>query len=899
MRKTLLVFVVALVGLVVTAAVGIVGPVTAGVENAGGDRYTLPTLAGPVTITASTGKFSRVAQVAQPSGAPGAYDYPVGWFGMEINGVGKGGSTVLTLDVPASVGELTTAVKCAPACAPFTGASVAGSRVTLTLVDGGAGDADKKANGRILDPVAPARAKKKAACALPSGESTLREWTGSVGTTALGQHLSARESVEQFAIPAGCAPVSLTVRIEWEQFAEDLDLEVTKPTGAKEVAETGNTTTAKPFETLTIDSPAAGDYAARTYAYLAANTGFRGVATVVMPAPADTDFDGVTDATDNCAGVYNPSQANADADGSGDACDTPSPELAPNATTEVFSATGTTGTTVQVPPLGPLAAYQETGHTVDGQLEHRYTLTLSSVYDDYRELHVNLAWPAAAKDYLTLAVRSPGGAVATSIFVNTSYQEALIADPAPGEYLILVRESRTTGASFELTGNATRSDRPELGPLPPIASDPARPRVVVADLDSAINPYHSFYYGGSEIYPTAHPSSVTQEVLDAFGVKPENVVELTRTGNLAADLAADAPFWDRVQRGEPYHFRGTNIIAISFSADGETNLVPNTEQSAHGVGTSAAVLRANPDAVMLFVEQGTALGSEESHGYAFTHPAVDILTTSYGVSIPETGFPLPETSAFEHTYDGVVNRGKLHFSSGGNGPGLTPFRAGAGPWWSIGVSGIEEGSSEGDTLLSGNFADFVSDYTQDLPYCLDCTTGYESVGGTSFSTPRAAGVASRVLLEARAAKAHAGGIATVDGRAVMVRGTDGTTIDNWHLRRALEQAAWIPDSLAYDPVAAATDLVGVPINPVAPWVQVAWGDLTALPEKGVVPAALSELGLGTTPRVKADGYCDFQTGIIETRKLYWDEVASQLPPPPVIGGEQPPGAPAQDPFVYC
>jgi hypothetical protein len=38
----------------------------------------------------------------------------------------------------------------------FAGASFAGSQVTLTLVDGGAGDADGIANGVIVDPGAPA-----------------------------------------------------------------------------------------------------------------------------------------------------------------------------------------------------------------------------------------------------------------------------------------------------------------------------------------------------------------------------------------------------------------------------------------------------------------------------------------------------------------------------------------------------------------------------------------------------------------------------------------------------------------------------------------------------------------------------------------------------------------------
>ena len=334
------------------------------------------------------------------------------------------------------------------------------------------------------------------------------------------------------------------------------------------------------------------------YGWLAAATRFRGKAIATIPAPiVDGDLDGVEDASDNCASVYNPSQTDGDGNGTGDACDTPSPAVPLDQPTTVFTASGTSGVTVQPPPIGPGAEYQGTGYSVGGSLAHRYSLTLSNHYTDYSNLRVRMEWDLAGKDYLTIEGRSPSGQVLTGIFVNTAYQELNFVNPVAGEYEIIVRESRTTGGEFRLNGAVTRSAKPDYGAIPPIVSDPARPRAVVAVLDSGINPYHDFYYAGSSIYPNGHPSAVTQEVLTALGVKPENIVTLTRTGNLANDLVADAAFWSRVTRGELYHFRGTNIIATSYAGAADVVLKPDTSKSAHGVGTSGSVLLANPDAV--------------------------------------------------------------------------------------------------------------------------------------------------------------------------------------------------------------------------------------------------------------------------------------------------------------
>lgn len=399
-------------------------------------------------------------------------------------------------------------------------------------------------------------------------------------------------------------------------------------------------------------------------------------------------------------------------------------------------------------------------------------------------------------------------------------------------------------------------------------------RVVVAVIDSGINPYHAFYYEGSPIYPLGSPpSAVTAEVLDELDIPPARWITLTRTGDFAADYTADAAIWASIVPGQMYWFTGTNIIAASFDPTGP-KILPDDEDDVHGVGTSAAVLMANPEAVILFSETGEALGSVGSEQFGFLHPAVDIVSTSYGFAVPNTDFGLP-LPFFTESFKSVYELGKLHFSSAANAPDpFTPESGGAGPWWSIGVAGVEEGSSNGrSTVTSGNFIDFVGDWTQRLPYCMACEDGYNDfVGGTSFATPRAAGVASRVLLEARRIAGHEGGIRTVAGKPVLVD-AGGTAISNWQLRRALEDAAYVGNINEYDPIEAVFDLGATPIVTQAAWAFVGWGELSALPSKQVVELALVEFGLGSgTARNKNARFCDFQTANMDRRRLYWNNV---------------------------
>ena len=420
----------------------------------------------------------------------------------------------------------------------------------------------------------------------------------------------------------------------------------------------------------------------------------------------------------------------------------------------------------------------------------------------------------------------------------------------------------------------------------PCNTDVSNARVVVGVIDSAFNPYHEFYHAGSSLYKDCAPSSVTPEVLAEIGVPPENIIELSRTGNISRDRKTDAEIWKKVRKGKPYWIKGTNLIGVSFASSNDNRLVPMADKNPHGVGVTASVLEANRDAVVVFAETWDDYANDAAHEYTFLHPAVDIVNTSFGWCVPVVctlGFPSP--TSYAHTYDAVVNRGKLHVVSAGNEPGIAPLHGGPGSWWGIGVGGIEEHSSGGQTAMARNLPDFVGDYTQPLPYCQDCERGTQNIGGTSFSSPRAAGTISKVLLEARRALGHQGGITTVDGVPVMAAG-EGRVITNWQMRRALEVAAFQDFSVAdYDPAQGATDLVGVPINDAAPWLQTGWGMITDDPERQVVTEALAQLGFGTPVRTKTQENCDFQAANVRARMAYHDSADEPVPDP--------------NPYIFC
>ena len=458
------------------------------------------------------------------------------------------------------------------------------------------------------------------------------------------------------------------------------------------------------------------------------------------------------------------------------------------------------------------------------------------------------------------------------------------ADPMAGY------EPWQVGAGYVNAYNAVLQSVP-VNPVDAQTTTNPNARVTVAVIDSAINPYHDFYHAGGEIYRNATPSSVTPEVLAAFGIDEAHQIQLTRTGNFAADYAADkARVWDKIRPGELYWFKGTNVIAASY--DGGTRpILPDNVDDTHGVGTSSAVLRANPEAVVVFLEGITS----DAESFAFRHPEIDIITTSYG---PVGSIPLP--NHINDSYVGVVFNGKLHFGAADNSPSPAVQDSTAGPWWSVGVAGFQEATigttpadrgSEGRQILSGSLPDFVADFTQVLPYCFDCESGMQSASGTSFATPRSEGTMSKILLETRRALGHAGGIGRTETGRPFMAGNAARRITNWELRRALENGAYYPRVMDYTVTTTGTyNLTSVPVLDPAPWSQVGWGAITPDPAHGVVEQTLAHLGIRyAVTRYKDYAACQYMTTLIRARQVYWNAVAL----------ESQSRLNFNDPYIYC
>lgn len=127
---------------------------------------------GTATFTTSNGSITTLtAATTTPCGTLVGYTFPHGFFSFTITGITPGSTVTITITLPGNVPAGTQYWKCINGqwvdCTSLLGSNDGDNIITLTIQDGGLGDADGAANGTIVDPGGPA-VKVSQAQTLPS-----------------------------------------------------------------------------------------------------------------------------------------------------------------------------------------------------------------------------------------------------------------------------------------------------------------------------------------------------------------------------------------------------------------------------------------------------------------------------------------------------------------------------------------------------------------------------------------------------------------------------------------------------------------------------------------------------------------------------------------------------------
>ena len=134
---------------------------------------------------------------------------------------------------------------------------------------------------------------------------------------------------------------------------------------------------------------------------------------------------------------------------------------------------------------------------------------------------------------------------------------------------------------------------------------------VVAPVDTGINVYHD-HFRTNETFP--------EWLLDGLGVTM--TCDLTFSGTWQERYEADKETcWDNINSTDIVYFPGTKIIGTTPDDNTEIPILDDPSDG-HGTAVTGAVLDANPDAIIFFVEGF----SDAAVLAAANQPLVDILS---------------------------------------------------------------------------------------------------------------------------------------------------------------------------------------------------------------------------------------------------------------------------------
>jgi hypothetical protein len=377
----------------------------------------------------------------------------------------------------------------------------------------------------------------------------------------------------------------------------------------------------------------------------------------------------------------------------------------------------------------------------------------------------------------------------------------------------------------------------------------SRSHVVIAVVDTGINPYHVAYRRPEY---AVHPS----KYIEGFPADtPALGLNFGAADYVEARGGDDGPVWSQVSERKLYWIPGTNVVGAYSQSDyfDDTPLIaggppgglphrPIIDDDGHGTGTTSvaagaglsAVTRApfgsNPDALIVIVE---GLG-DEAVKWASEQPWIDFISGSYGdpTAAPyNDNVPIvpEELSGREYRYTApfVLRDGRTACFSAGNGLTRTgvaydrysSLRPTSGPSWVVTVGAVSprNGQDYGWHSVPVDISSYGNHWPAADPFSL---SGEQVFSGTSNATPVTCGVFSSALLAARRALGDAveGIHTTEDGRNVPAEGpriAGGLVADGVLARTELQDAVYktaFPEE--FNTVTWTYDPLIVPNNPL-------------------------------------------------------------------------------------
>jgi PKD repeat protein len=324
---------------------------------------------------------------------------------------------------------------------------------------------------------------------------------------------------------------------------------------------------------------------------------------------------------------------------------------------------------------------------------------------------------------------------------------------AKDEYTVVLRASGKASV-------ATATHKVAVGVA---SSEPSglagRSFVVVAVIDSGINPYHSEFRDPQfnippSRYIAGYPSDATELPLSLDARSMDEA------------LKKDQTVWKSVKTKSLYWVPGTRIIGAWSQV--KEDATPILDENVHGHGTATAsdaagaTIGSCPDCLIVAIEGGSAQGYLDAIQWAVKQPWIDVITNSWGVCLAtcqaDTGLLPPlavDDGGFVAATRGAVEAGKEIFFAAGNGilngfdvPTPTYYNFLTGPDWivTVGAADVQSGAAVAGT---GRPVDIVSLGLGWKAAAHNSMDAIKSFDGTSAAAPVAAGAYARALLAAR------------------------------------------------------------------------------------------------------------------------------------------------------